>query len=404
MRRNRGPGGRPGRHFLVLRFALTSAILGTIFGAVLATWLSGFIRTTDVNHAKDTAAYSMELAVDSLGFTAVAPRSTVTAAQYVAITHFLRSVVSTGKYVGSTAWSPPNLVAYAVEPGRTGRFERVRKEVTSALHGKLTALVVYAPEAGVPDQTERSALRTAGPLLEVYVPVRLEGKVAAAVEFYQPWVPIEKLINDKTNQVLLLVGGGLGAFWLGLLGFVISASRNLKAQAYANWQLATRDALTGLPNRKLLRERVDQALRSSVRSGRNVGLLLFDLDRFKDVNDTLGHHSGDLLLEQVGPRLRGTLRHGDSVARLGGDEFVVLLPDLVSASQARLAAERVTAALSAPFQLNDVSVEIEASIGIAISPEHGTDFDTLLQNADIRMYAAKAASSARGKNQATELI
>jgi diguanylate cyclase (GGDEF)-like protein len=389
-----GPGKRRGRHFLVLRFALTSAVLGALFGAVLVSWLSGFIRTTNINHAKDTATYSMHLAVESLGISAQSPRPGVSATQYAVITRFLESVVATGKYVGSTAWSPPNLIAYAVEPGRTGKFEPVRKQVTEALHGQVEALVVHSPTAGIPDQTERSGLRTAGPLLELLVPVHVGGKVAAAVEFYQPWRPVEARIDKETNQMLWLVGGGLAVFWVGLLGFVLSASRDLKAQAFVNWQLASHDPLTGLPNRKLLRERVEQALRSRVRSGHKLGLLLFDLDRFKDVNDTLGHHSGDLLLEQVGPRLRGLLRDGDSVARLGGDEFVVLLLDLADASQATLAAERVSAALREPFQLDDVTVNIEASLGVAISPEHGTDFETLLQNADLAMYAAKTSGAA----------
>ncbi len=394
MRSQGRPGKRRGRHFLVLRFALTSAILCGLFGAVLISWLTGFIRTTNISHAKDTATYSVRLAVESLGINGKSPRPGVSATQYVVITKFLASVVGTGKYIGSTAWSPPNVVAYAVEPGRTGHVERVRNEVSAALHGQAQALVVHSAEAGIPDQTERDGLRTSGPLLELVVPVYLGGKVAAAVEFYQPWQPVEARIGAETNQMLLFVVAGLAVFWLGLLGFVLSASRDLKAQAKANWQLASHDPLTGLPNRKLLRERVEQALRSRARSGHKVGLLLFDLDRFKEVNDTLGHHFGDLLLEQVGPRLKGLLRDGDSVARLGGDEFVVLLLDLADASQATLAAERMSAALREPFQLDDVTVDMEASLGIAISPEDGIDFETLLHHADVAMYAAKTSGVA----------
>lgn len=161
----------------------------------------------------------------------------------------------------------------------------------------------------------------------------------------------------------------------------------------ANWQLASHDPLTGLANRTLLRERVEQALASNGRSGRRVGLILLDLNGFKVVNDTLGHDVGDHLLQQIGPRLQPVIRAGDSIARLGGDEFVVLLTNLASVDAALATAHRMSAALSKPVMLDTVVIETEASIGLAISPEHGVDFDTLLKRADAAMYTAKASRS-----------
>jgi len=152
---------------------------------------------------------------------------------------------------------------------------------------------------------------------------------------------------------------------------------------------ALHDELTGLPNRSLLADRFAQALRIDARDGTRTGLLLLDLDRFKEVNDTFGHHYGDELLRQVGPRLAGALRGVDTVARLGGDEFAVLLPDVCRVDDAIGVARTLSTALSRPFQVNDVALDVGVSIGVVVSGEHGQDVATLLQHADIAMYVAK---------------
>ncbi|MCW2599894.1 MAG: GGDEF-domain containing protein [Frankiales bacterium] len=143
------------------------------------------------------------------------------------------------------------------------------------------------------------------------------------------------------------------------------------------------DALTGLANRKKLSQRVAQAVREGP-----VALILLDLDRFKEVNDTLGHHVGDQLLTAVARRLESSLRPGDTVARLGGDEFALLLPGADDAISV-IAAERARDALADPFELGGLLVDVAASVGIAVSPEHGTDLDVLLQHADVAMYLSK---------------
>ncbi|MEP7201792.1 MAG: EAL domain-containing protein [Ilumatobacteraceae bacterium] len=152
------------------------------------------------------------------------------------------------------------------------------------------------------------------------------------------------------------------------------------------------DALTGLPNRKLLADRCSQALLSNAELGTSSGLLLIDLDRFKEINDTFGHHYGDELLMQVGPRLAAVLRDIDTVARLGGDEFAVLLVDVKGVSQACEIAANLLAALEAPFIVEGVVLDVEASIGVVLSGVHGLDASTLLQHADIAMYIAKTRS------------
>jgi len=160
-----------------------------------------------------------------------------------------------------------------------------------------------------------------------------------------------------------------------------------KAEAALEHQ-ALHDTLTALPNRVLLHDRLQQAIAAAQRDEASAALLVMDLDRFKEVNDTFGHQYGDLLLEQLGDRIRGALAETDTIARLGGDEFAVLLPR-ATADHARRVADRLLQVLDEPFAVGGLQLEIDASIGIALSPEHGTDADSLLRRADVAMYVAK---------------
>jgi diguanylate cyclase len=184
-------------------------------------------------------------------------------------------------------------------------------------------------------------------------------------------------------------------FFVGLLLVALLASitrghrRNLDIERGRAVYDSLHDALTGLPNRTLLADRFGQALRADARSGTSTGLLLIDLDRFKEINDTFGHHYGDELLTQVGPRLTGALRESDTVARLGGDEFAVLLPGIRSVNDATEVATKMQEALEAPFHVEGVDLNVEASVGVVLSGEHGDDTSVLLQRADIAMYVAK---------------
>jgi diguanylate cyclase (GGDEF)-like protein len=245
-----------------------------------------------------------------------------------------------------------------------------------AIAAALTGKTSTALERGTED-SDRGA-RT----LEVYTPLHLGGGVRAALELYMPYAPVAAEIHSDLVRVWLLLGVGLAALFLALLRIVLGASRRLRHQAL-------HDALTDLPNRTLLYRRIERA------TGRDslAALLLIDLDRFKEVNDTLGHDHGDELLVEVAGRLRGALRRGDTLARLGGDEFAVLLCDLPERAAAIELAGRLQDALGRPFALRGVAVELEASIGVALCPDHGTDVHTLVQRADVAMYEAKRAQS-----------
>jgi diguanylate cyclase (GGDEF)-like protein len=154
-------------------------------------------------------------------------------------------------------------------------------------------------------------------------------------------------------------------------------------------QLANYDPLTGLPNRTLLRDRLMHAIHHARHHHRLVGLIFMDLDRFKNVNDTLGHQYGDALLQQVAERLSARLRESDTVARMGGDEFMIIVEDVQHPEQISETAARVLGAVAAPMQLDGRDVMVSASLGITIYPTDGSDPDRLIKNADTAMYRAK---------------
>jgi diguanylate cyclase (GGDEF)-like protein len=154
-------------------------------------------------------------------------------------------------------------------------------------------------------------------------------------------------------------------------------------------QMAALDALTGLPKRALLRERLGQALIHAKRNDTLLALLFLDLDNFKQVNDTLGHAVGDQVLMQVAHCLVSAMRAGDTVSRHGGDEFLILLPELTHAGDAALVADKVLATLSSAGEVGDHVFPLTASIGISVYPAHGDDADTLIDRADTAMYFAK---------------
>ena len=176
------------------------------------------------------------------------------------------------------------------------------------------------------------------------------------------------------------------AIGIASLGEDITAKREAEELI---WKQANYDSLTGLANRKLLRDRLDQEIRKANRANQSVALLYLDLDQFKDVNDTLGHHVGDRLLKEAAQRLSSYIRDIDTVARLGGDEFIIVMGSLEDFTSVERVAAAILEKMTQPFQLDDESAYISASIGITFYPQDGTQIDELFKNADQAMYAAK---------------
>jgi diguanylate cyclase len=183
-----------------------------------------------------------------------------------------------------------------------------------------------------------------------------------------------------------------GPWALPAMAVIIVSLNHLSRTMFRSTAAARIDPLTGLPNRLTLTQRLSVRI-SRPHAHQPTILLLIDLDRFKDVNDTLGHHCGDQLLIQVAQRMQGTLRQGDTAARLGGDEFAVLLPHVATAEDVAAAAARLGTALQAPFLLDGLSLTVDASVGAALYPEQADNADELLQRADIAMYAAKTSNT-----------
>jgi len=194
---------------------------------------------------------------------------------------------------------------------------------------------------------------------------------------YTEWLSISA-VRDNEGRVIQYVG------------LFSDITERKEAEAHIH-HLAYHDPLTGLANRLLFRDRLDTALRQSVRNRRPLGVLILDLDRFKVVNDTLGHEAGDHLLVEVAQRMSATVRECDTLARLGGDEFALLMPEIRNADDAISVARKLLLALQPEITLGNQEVFATTSVGIAVFPEHGETGELLLRNADVALYAAKSA-------------
>ncbi len=183
-----------------------------------------------------------------------------------------------------------------------------------------------------------------------------------------------------------------GALYLGAMGIDITERKQAEQRARF---LAFHDTLTGLPNRSLVLDRLKGILAQAERERREAAVLFVDLDRFKDINDSLGHSAGDRVLQQVSARLRPALREGDTVARLGGDEFLILLPRIEAAEDAGRVAQKLIETIGAPYLLEAQELRVGASVGVSLYPRDGRDPDTLIKHADAALYHAKN----KGRNQ-----
>jgi diguanylate cyclase (GGDEF)-like protein len=209
----------------------------------------------------------------------------------------------------------------------------------------------------------------------------------------------QKRMRDKTVRIVwativaTMALGGSVLTWI-FYHTIMAVRQRKQAEERAN-HLAHHDALSGLPNRRMLEDRLLQAMAAATRHGHLLGILYLDLDGFKKINDTLGHDIGDELLKEVARRLQATLREEDTAARFGGDEFVVALMHLKKRADAEAAARKLVDALAIPYLLSGYEVSVTTSVGISVFPETGKTKDELLKHADAALYEAKRA----GKNR-----
>jgi diguanylate cyclase (GGDEF)-like protein len=370
---------------LIVRFALLSFALVAGVAVVLLLALSSMTADRARSEAERSAQFVTDVSLEPLLAGSLGGRGLDAAA---------RDRLDRATYAGIQAevlrrvkvYDQDGTVVHADDPTEVGRLD-LAPAVSAGLAGRTTSAFAGA-------HREKT-----GRLLEVYVPLHgaNQTEIVGVVELYIPYGRVARSVQHDSRQLSLYLLGGLGLLWVLIFRLVGTVSVRLRRELARNEHQALHDALTGLPNRTLLFDRVERDLARGRRSEEHTAVLLLDLDRFKEVNDTLGHHHGDLLLREVATRLRGVLREADTLARLGGDEFAVLLAGVDRAEEAEgvegaaAAARRLVASLQAPFDIEGMSVAIGASVGVACAPEHGDTPERLLQCADVAMYAAKSA-------------
>jgi diguanylate cyclase (GGDEF)-like protein len=251
--------------------------------------------------------------------------------------------------------------------------------------GHSTAAAHEARGGTVRSDTTRLAGKKA---LRTYAPVAVE-EGTGVVAIFQDYGPIARAATTTFLPTAGVFEAVLILLFLALVPILRRVTVRLRRQMEEIRYRALYDDLTGLPNRTLFRDRVEQAIAGIRREDRSAAVMFLDIDHFKEINDTLGHEAGDALLRELATRLGAQMRAGETLARLGGDEFGILCS--ATAEEAALLAERLHASLEDAFAVHDFPLEVAVSIGIAASPQHGEDVDTILRHADVAMYLAKEA-------------
>ncbi len=269
---------------------------------------------------------------------------------------------------------------------RSGFTERPEGEALDAARGTLVArLTRMNSDSNDQGPAGHSAVEAYVPLLAGASEQRV-----GVLELYLPYAPIAADVSSGMNRLSRDLVLGLGALYVLLFAISWSVSRGLRRQVAVNAFLAEYDALTALPNRRYFRNQVAASLARARDSGRSIAIATIDLDRFKDVNNCLGHGNGDALLVELAQRLRKLLHDRDVLGRLGGDEFGLVL-EVPGDAEAVLSELRDS--IGHEVQVSGVPVTLEASIGFVIAPEDGDDVDELLQRADVAMHLAKQQHS-----------
>jgi diguanylate cyclase (GGDEF)-like protein len=383
---------------LVTRFALVSLTLVVLLGVALSQVLSSLIEQRALESAKRAAILSVAVGIQPL-LAGDDLSGSLSGDVRERLDRALSGSLRGTEVARIKVWNADSHLIYRADP-HTATPDRLldpkpSEELGEALEGNIEAELI----SGSDESDNQALLDRYGSLLEVYVPIRdaaaPESAPAGVFELYLPYAEVRAAIRADQRRAFLVVGLGLLVLWLGLFRTVATASRQLRRHAERTVHEAAHDGLTGLPNRTRLLERIESALREADPAHGRGALLLLGIDRFREVNDTLGHTHGDALIVAVGRRLNYLSGDGDVVARLGGDEFAVLLRAVEDEAGARAAAEEVRDALRTPFEVAGLSLAIDVSVGLAMLPATSTqadghgDAETVLRHADVAMSRAK---------------
>jgi diguanylate cyclase (GGDEF)-like protein len=259
-------------------------------------------------------------------------------------------------------------------------------EVLEAAHGKVVADLTRL-------NSDPGDIGKVGPeSVEVYLPLNAgtPARRVGVLEIYLPYAPISADVTAGLHTLYRDLVLGLAGLYVALFAISFSVSRRLRQQLRVNTYLAEHDALTDLPNRTLFLRRAADAVEAARGGGPPMAIAIVDLDRFKEVNDALGHHNGDRLLTELAHRLASYMRPKDTVARLGGDEFGIILRDVADPAEVLW---RIRSVIEFEISVSGLPLSVDSSIGYVVSPADGADVDELLQGADVAMYVAKELHS-----------
>jgi diguanylate cyclase (GGDEF)-like protein len=285
-------------------------------------------------------------------------------------------------------WNAAHQIVYSEDHSLIGRAPAPSDDLEAALDGHADGAQLVDPTKG----SETASEVGLGELIEVYVPLRFAaaGHPAGAFEIYLSYRPVAAAVRRDKRTIALLLAIGLALLWAVLYRIVARASRRLGRQAEENYRLARYDSLTELPNRTLFAEELERAARED--RGEGVAVLLIDIERFSAINNTLGSSSGDEVLQEVGRRLDACFEDAFT-ARVGGDEYAILWSGAGSVARVRERAEEALGALEEPVALEEVALDVEANVGVAVLGEHADDAGVLLQRADLALAHARSHGS-----------
>ena len=376
-------GGMP----LTRQVALLSLLPVAALGFILAHVLQNQVVSRTLADAGESARIIAQAAVQPRLSRANLVNG-LTAADVRALDRQVGTPVVAEHLARIKVWNANDQVVYSEVHSLIGKKLVPSDELGSALQGRPEPAALVDPSK----DSETASEVGLGELVEVYVPLRFSrtGTPAGAFEMYLSYRPIAAAVAHDKRMIAVLVAIGLALLWALLYPIVARASRRLRAQAEENDRLARFDTLTGLPNRTLFMERAERLFAREGSAGSPLAMLLLDLDRFTEINNTLGSETGDAALVEVGRRVQAAVGPDAVAARIGGDEFAVLCQSVGGPDGVFEVANAIQACLEAPLQRDGVALVVEATIGLALMGVDAQDPVSLLQRAERALARARS--------------
>ena len=381
LRRKHVADARSRNPSLVLRFTLFTAVGLTVTSVAIFLVVRGFVTS----HAEDAVERNTRFVAEAVLSRQLRPADfarPVSAARRAQLDRIFDRQVLIDDVDRATLFGPDGVVSYSTDPALIGRRTLDSAAARAASSGGLIRTVVEPERVG---DTKRT-------VLEQIVPISFGKRPAGTFVSTRDYAPIARSIRATFIPIAAVLEILVLALFASFFPVLRRATRQMGYHMDEIEHLALHDSLTGLPNRVLFRDRIDKVLADARRSDGRAAVMLLDLDRFKEINDVLGHANGDELLRGFSGRLQRSLRESDTVARLGGDEFGIVM-QVSGPKDVCEAADRIHGALEAPFAIGDLSLDVGASIGGAIFPDDAVDPETLVRFADVAMYTAKRSRS-----------